>query len=216
MTSPVSLARVASTVASSECEASLVDIQEFVNAPVCEIMVDVKPYGVDTRDDSRLSTIVQRVQEIGQDAFWGNNCLTDCTRRSRWRLNVAVAPKNVGDEVYGFIVYKIDQQNMVLHVQYIAVSSKHRRRGLGSKLLKHLQNYAAKTLTVSTVQKIACACVPDAVKFYQKHSFRKLKRIEADEEEVAGIQVDGKIEQQIPIQFHMEWKVPDKRKKMGK
>lgn len=213
MTSPVALARVASTVASSECGMSTSESIESSSPIVSEILVDLRPFSPEVASDPRLNSIVSQVHEIGKEAFWGNNCLADCTKRNGWRLNVIVEPKNIGEEVFGFIVYKIDREAMVLHVQYIAVSDKHRRRGIGTKLLKALQNYAAKTLTVSTVQRIACACVPDAVKFYQKHCFRKVKKIVAEDEEENIIQEYSIIpEVQIPLQFHMEWKVPDKRK----
>lgn len=217
MTSPVALARVASTVASSECGMTLNEKNESLGAPLSEIIVDLRPFSAEVASDERLSSIVNQVHAIGREAFWGNDCLTDCTKRNGWRLNVAVEPKTFGDEVFGFIIYKIDRECMVLHVQYIAVSDKCRRRGIGTKLLKALQNYAAKTLTVSTVQRIACACVPEAVKFYQKHCFRKVKRIVADDEEISVVPETGVAEKQIPLQFQMEWKVPDKRKnKKGK
>jgi len=168
-----------------------------------EILFDIKPYSDQAIHDERLRHIVDQVRQIGQAAFWGNDCLIDCTKRHGWRLNIII--EKPGDEVYGFIVYKIDRIEMVLHIQYIAVAEKHRRHGIGSKLIKSIQQYASKTLTVSTVERIACACVPEAVQFYQKHSFRKSKRIEATDEEVNA-------DNQIPIQYQMEWKVPDKRK----
>lgn len=212
MTSPVCLARVASTVASSECSNSINEDVGHVGSPIIEIMVDLKPFSLEVAADERLSSIVNQVQAIGKDAFWGNNCLCDCTKKNGWRLNVAVEPNKVGDEVFGFVVYKIERETMVLHIQYIAVSDKYRRKGIGAKILKALQNYAAKALTVSTVQRIACACVPEAVKFYQKHCFRKVKKIVAAEEEGVVLPETGINEQQIPLQFQMEWKVPDKRK----
>jgi ribosomal protein S18 acetylase RimI-like enzyme len=121
----------------------------------------------------------------------------------------------VGDEVFGFIVYKVDSSHKVLHIQYIAVAEKHRRHGIGSKLIKSLQQYASKTLTRSTVEKIACACVPEAVEFYQKHCFRKGKRIVPDDENGGeSKEINGVVEVQIPLQFQMEWKVPQKRGSM--
>ncbi len=208
MTSPVSLIRVASTVAPSDYsdagQTSLIkdDNPQSLNF---EILYDIKPLSEQALSDDRLRYIVEQARQIGQSAFWGNDCFLECSKRHGWRLNIIAEPPKFGDEVFGFVVYKIDSHDMVLHIQYIAIAEKYRRRGIGSKLLKSLQQYAAKTLTVSTVTRIVCACVPEAVPFYQKHCFRKSKRIIATEEEV-------QVDHQIPLQFQMEWKVPDKRK----
>ena len=218
MSSPISLIRVASTVAPSDYGESCAEIQSKpgidIAHVVTEILTDIKPFSESVHSDPRLFELVEKVKQIGAAAFWGNNCLAECNKRCGWKLNVIAEPKNIGNDVLGFIVYKIDASNMVLHVQYIAVAHNHRRKGIGSKLIKHLQQYASRTLTSSTVLKIACACIPEAVKFYQKHSFRKVKRIVADEDEIAGEMLpDGRLEQQLELQYHMEWKVPALRKK---
>jgi ribosomal protein S18 acetylase RimI-like enzyme len=209
MTSPVSLVRVASTVAPSDynesCPASIDKEVNVKESFTYEILFDIKPMSDQVRQDERLLSIVTQARQIGQDAFWGNDCFLECSKRHGWRLNIIAETPKIGDEVFGFVVYKIDSHDMVLHIQYIAVAEKYRRRGVGSKLIKSLQQYAAKTLTVSTVTRIVCACVPEAVPFYQKHCFRKAKRIVATEEE-------QQVDHQIPLQFQMEWKVPDKRK----
>ena len=218
MTSPLSLIRVASTVAPSDYSESFADPQFKRDMPsvahvVCEIISDVKPFSKSTRSDIRMFEMVEQVRVIGSRAFWGNNCLEDCNKRCGWKLTIIAEPKQVGNEVFGFIIFKIDSVNMVLHVQYIAVAHNHRHRGIGSKLIKHIKQFAHRILTSSTVQKIACACVPDAVKFYQKHSFKKVKRIVANEDEAAGeLLPDGRLEQQIDLQYQMEWKVPALRK----
>jgi len=209
MTSPISLVRVASTVVPSEySDAPVVSSNKFPTDETrhhSEILFDIKPFSDQVVHDERLRCIIEQVRQIGQSAFWGNDCLIECTKRHGWRLNIICEPARFGDEVFGFIVYKIDRNDRVLHIQYIAVAEKHRRHGIGSKLIKSIQQYTAKTLTVSTVDRIVCACVPEAVHFYQKHSFRKSKKIEATEEEI-------KTDNLIPLQFQMEWKVPDRRK----
>jgi ribosomal protein S18 acetylase RimI-like enzyme len=209
MASPISLVRVASTVVPSDYgEVTPVHSNKLPNDESqyhSEILFDIKPFSDQVVHDERLCCIIDQVRQIGQSAFWGNDCLVDCTKRHGWRLNIICEPSNIGDEVFGFIVYKIDRNDRVLHIQYIAVAEKHRRHGIGSKLIKSIQQYTAKTLTVSMIDRIVCACVPEAVQFYQKHSFRKSKRIEASEEELT-------VDHQIPLQFQMEWKVPDKRK----
>ena len=208
MTSPVSLVRVASTVAPSDYSDTGVvclDKGSSEQSLQFEILFDIKPLSDQVLNDERLRYLVDQARQIGQNAFWGNDCFHDCSKRHGWRLNIIAEPPKFGDEVFGFVVYKIDSHDKVLHIQYIAIAEKNRRRGIGSKLLKSLQQYSAKTLTVSTVTRIACACVPEAVPFYQKHCFRKAKRIIATEEEQEK-------EHQIPLQFQMEWKVPDRRK----
>jgi len=158
--------------------------------------------------------LVQQVKQIGEAAFWGNNCLSDCSRRHGWRLNIIAQPKSLGDEVYGFIVFKVDAEQRVLHIHYIAISERHRQKGLGSKLIKALQQYAVNTLTNSTVDRIVCACLPEAVDFYRKHCFRKGKKIVPDEKEKEGdVHSDGRIETMVEVQYAMSWKVPDRKKK---
>lgn len=208
MSSPISLVRVASTVAPSDySDAGRTSLDKDVEPQSLsfEILYDIKPLSTQVLNDDRLRYLVDQARQIGQAAFWGNDCFLECSKRHGWRLNIITEPPKFGDEVFGFVVYKIDSHDMVLHIQYIAVAESHRRRGIGSKLLKSLQQYAAKTLTVSTVTRIVCACVPEAVPFYQKHCFRKTKRIIATEEE-------EQLDHQLPLQFQMEWKVPDKRK----
>jgi ribosomal protein S18 acetylase RimI-like enzyme len=208
MASPVSLVRVASTVAPSDySDAGVACLDKGSNEQSLqfEILFDIKPLSDQVLNDERLRYLVDQARQIGQSAFWGNDCFHECSKRHGWRLNIIAEPPKFGDEVFGFVVYKIDSHDMVLHIQYIAIAEKYRRRGIGSKLLKSLQQYSAKTLTVSTVTRIVCACVPEAVPFYQKHCFRKAKRIVATEEEQEK-------DHQLPLQFQMEWKVPDKRK----
>ena len=216
MSSPVSLRRVASTVAPSEASEYTPTVETKGtlaggNNLIHEIIFDLKPFADSVKADERMWFLVQQVKQIGESAFWGNNCLIDCSKRHGWRLNIISEPKSVGDEVFGFVVYKIDIEQGVLHIQYIAVAERHRRRGIGSKLIKSLQQYAAKTLTKSMVERIACACVPEAVEFYQKHCFKKGKRIISEEESEPC--AFGTIETLIPLQYAMEWRVPDKRKK---
>ena len=219
MTSPVRLARVASTVATSDSgEYANIKTSEKLVASLenlqFEITCDVKPLETSLKCEDRIWFLVQQVKQIGETAFWGNNCLLDCSRRHGWRLNIIAQPKSVGDEVFGFVVFKIDADQRVLHIQYIAVIEKHRQKGFGSKLIKSLQNYATNTLTNSTVDRIVCACLPEAVDFYRKHCFRKGKKIIPDEEEQEGqILPDGRKETLVALQFAMDWKVPDKKKK---
>ena len=185
-------------------------IKQHHPARELEILSDVRPYSEKARTDIRTSFLIEQVKIIGEQAFWGNNCLEDCSKRHGWKLNILAQPASVGDEVYGFVVYKVDMKQRILQIQYIAVADKHRRHGAGSKLIKALQKYASKVLTRSMVDRIACACVPEAVEFYQKHNFRKCKRIIPEENEREVILPDGMVEKQIPLQFHMEWKVPGK------
>jgi ribosomal protein S18 acetylase RimI-like enzyme len=210
MTSPVSLCRVASTIAPSD-DGEL-DIDGTQRKPLetllMEIIADVKPFSDLVRNDTRLSFLVEQVKVIGQQAFWGNNCIVDCSKRNGWRLNIVTQPPNIGDEVFAFVVYKVDSKQRLLQIQYIAVAEKYRRHGIGSKLIKSLQKYATKTLTRMTVERIACACVPEAVEFYQKHNFRKCKKITVLPGEEQVVNDDGTVEKQIPLQFQMEWKVP--------
>jgi len=213
MTSPTLLYRVASTVAPSdvsECDIQAPNVKLRQTSQEPEIIADVKPFSEAARADLRTSFLLEQVRMIGEQAFWGNNCLTECNKRQGWKLNILAQPAAVGDEVYGFVIYKVDVKQRILQIQYIAVADKHRRHGVGSMLLKALQKFATKILTKSTVDKIACACVPEAVGFYQKHNFRKCRRIVPDEHEREVVHADGTIEKQIPLQFHMEWKVPDK------
>lgn len=215
MTSPISLRRVASTVASLDLgeESAKVEVAED-NSRIYDIICDVKPFSECVKLDERMMFLVQQVKQLGEAAFWGNNCLTDCNRRHGWRLNIIAEPEAIGDEVFGFIIFKIDTEQRVLHIQYIAVSERHRRKGLGSKLIKSLQQYAIKTLTRSSVDRIVCACLPEAVDFYRKHCFRKGKKIVPTESELNGeVCSDGRIETLVPLQYSMEWKVPEKKKK---
>ena len=212
---PPTLCRTASTVAPSDIsEAGTYegDGYKAVHREIqSEITLNIKPFSVNAQASPRLWSIVQQVKQIGESAFWGNNCLVDCNTRQGWRLNVISQPPAHGDEVFGFIVYKVDSQHKVLHIQYIAVSENHRRRGIGSKLIKSLQKYATNTLTRNTVEKMACACVPEAVEFYQKHNFRKGQRILPEEGDAPRILADGRMEVQIPLKYQMEWKVPAKK-----
>ena len=209
MSSPVSLQRVASTVVPSDISECGRDEHVAKLPPLTEleILFDVKPFSEAVRNDVRSQFLVDQVRQIGAQAFWGNNCLEDCTSRQGWRLNIAAEPASHGDEVLGFIVYKIDPRNKLLHIQYLAVAANHRRHGIGSKLMKSLQNYATKTLTNSMVDRIACACVPEAVSFYKKHHFQKIRRIVPDPSEESS-----STEKQIPLQYQMEWRVPKRKK----
>lgn len=213
MASPTSLQRVASTVAPSDISDSGFDSHDTKPPQVgeFEILFDVKPFAGSTRDDSRMRFLVEQVRIIGEQAFWGNNCLAECNTKSGWRLNIASQLMLSGDEVLGFVVYKIEPKKKILQIQYIAVAEKHRGHGVGSKLIKSLQNYATKTLTHAMVEKLACACVPEAVEFYQKHCFRKIRRIVAEESDSANVLPSPSIDIQIPLQFHMEWRVPNKK-----
>ena len=214
MSSPSSLHRVASTVVpsdASDAEPSL-DCKKIVGDCRCEILVDVRPFSDVVKQDPRMWYMVEQVKMIGHNAFWGNNCLIDCNKRVGWKLNIIAQLPTSGDEVFGFVVYKVDSKQKILQIQYIAIAEGYRRHGIGSKLLKSLQNYASKVLTKSTVERVACACVPEAVEFYQKHNFRKCKRIIPDDGEAEMVQPDGTVETQIPLQFHMEWKVPRKNR----
>lgn len=215
MASPSLLYRVASTVVPSdvsECDINIALDKSPILSQL-EIICDVKPFSESARTDMRTSFLLEQVRLIGEQAFWGNDCLSDCTKSNGWKLNILAQPASVGDEVYGFLIYKVDAKQRNLQIQYIAVANKYRRHGAGSKLLKALQKYAIKVLTRSYVEKIACACVPEAVEFYQKHNFRKCKRILPDEHEKEVILPNGNIERQIPLQFLMEWKVPGKSKR---
>jgi ribosomal protein S18 acetylase RimI-like enzyme len=214
MATSTPLQRVASTVVPSDVsEADFgFGCLKTVDGSTSVILVDVKPFSVATKNDPRLSYLVEQVQIIGKSAFWGNNCLSDCSHRNGWRLDIIAQPASSGDEVFGFVVYKVDTKNKTLHIQYIAVAERYRRHGIGSKLLKSLQRFASKVLTKSTVERIACACVPEAVEFYQKHNFRKCKRIVPTEDEIECLLPDGTIEKQLPLQFQMEWKVPNKKR----
>ena len=212
MSSPTSLFRVASTVVPSdvsECCLSLSGPKGNAAPRRSEIIFDVKPFSETVKNDPRLWFMVEQVRQIGSNAFWGNDCLLECNKKNGWRLNIIGEPRDVGDEVFGFMIYKVDSGHKVLHLQYIAVAEKHRRHGIGSKLIRSLQQFATKTLTRSMTEKIACACVPEAVEFYQKHCFRKGKRIVPDEEEPTEDTPDNLTKDvQIPVQFQMEWKVP--------
>jgi len=216
LSSPVILQRAPSTVAPSETSQDVYIYDESKRIESCnlqsEVYFDVKPFSEATKLNKRISFMVEQVMLIGESAFWGNNCLIDCKSRHGWRLNIIAEPRNAGEEVFGFLVYKIDSITKVLHIQYIAVAERHRRKGIGSKLIKSLKKYAQETLTYSTIERIACACLPEAVEFYQSHQFRKGKRIVAGEEEACGkVLADGSREVQVPLQFHMEWKVPKRR-----
>lgn len=213
MASPTSLQRLASTVVPSDASECGLDIQVIKDnsGTGFEILFDVKPFSGSTRDDSRMMFLVEQVRIIGEQAFWGNNCIADCNTRMGWRLNIACQTASSGDEVLGFVVYKIEPKNKVLQIQYIAVAEKHRGRGVGSKLIKSLQKYASTTLTNSMVERLACACVPEAVEFYQKHCFRKMRRIVAEQSDSVDVFPRATIEIQIPLQFHMEWRVPHKK-----
>ena len=177
-----------------------------------EVLFDIKPFSEASKAHERIYGLIEQVLKIGECAFWGNNCLVDCTSRRGWRLNIAAEPASVGDEVYGFIVYKIESHKKIMQIQYIAVAENHRRRGIGSKLIKSIQRYVRDTLTRSTIERIACACLPEAVEFYQSHQFRRGKRIVADDEaDTVTLTAENAIEVQIPLQYHMEWKVPRRK-----
>lgn len=205
-----------STVATSDAgDVSFNDIEYSgcgETGSTVEVLFDVKPFSEASKAHGRAFSLIEQVLKIGECAFWGNNCLVDCTSRRGWRLNIAAEPATVGDEVYGFIVYKIESHKKILQIQYIAVAEKHRRRGVGSKLIKSIQRYVRETLTRSTIERIACACLPEAVEFYQRHQFRKGKRIVAeDEANMVKLTSENAIEVQIPLQYHMEWKVPRRK-----
>lgn len=215
MTSPASLYRVASTVAPSDIsDLGYIQTRKNLHDSETEILFDIKPFSEAVKSDPRKWFLVEQVKQIGNSAFWGNDCICECTSRHGWRLNIIAEPANVGDEVFGFLVYKVDSHQKVLHIQYIAVAEKHRRRKIGSKLIKALQQYATKTLTRACVDKVVCAVVPEAVEFYQKHCFKKGKRIVPGQEEAAGETLpDGRVQIQIPLQYHMEWRVPAKKRR---
>ena len=208
------LQRVASTVVPSDVSEADLEVEHLkpIEEARFEILVDVKPFSSAAKNDPRMWCLVEQVELIGRTAFWGNNVLNDCSSRQGWRLDIVAQEASLGDEVFGFVVYKVDTKHKILHIQYIAVAERHRRHGIGSKLLKSLQKFATKVLTKSTVERIACACVPEAVEFYQKHNFRKCKRIVPSEDEVETKLSDGTIEKQLPLQFQMEWKVPNKKR----
>ena len=216
MNSPTLLVRAASTIAPSDVSEQVGVVSDIPKDDRddlhMEILHDIKPFSEKVRSDSRLWFLVEQVKGIGSSAFWGNDCLAECSNRHGWRLDIIAEPQIYGDEVFGFLVYKMDNQQKVLHIQYIAVAEKHRRRGIGSKLLKSLQTYATRVLTRATVERICCAVVPEAVEFYQRHNFKKGKKILANENE-SSPHIHGKIEIQIPLQYSMEWKVPLKRRK---
>jgi GNAT superfamily N-acetyltransferase len=218
MSSPTMLYRVASTVVPSDVSepGGLEETLHKDTYPeiLYEILYDVKPFSNSVRSDPRTWFLVEQVKQIGSSAFWGNDCISECNKRQGWHLNIIAQPRGVGDEVFGFMVFKVDSQQKVLHIQYIAVAQNHRRRGIGSKLIKTLQQYATKALTRATVEKICCAVVPEAVEFYQRHNFRKGKRILPTAEEAIGkARPDGRVDVQLPLQFHMEWKVPVRKRK---
>ena len=216
MNSTIALQRAPSTVAPSDAgDNTCLETESICNkipTVASEVSFDIRPFSAEARSDPRISHMVQQVHRIGEAAFWGNNCLIDCSSRRGWRLNIIAQPAEVGNEVFGFLVYKIDSIRKVLHIQYIAVDENYRRQGIGSRLIKSIQKYSRETLTRSSIERIVCSCLPDAVEFYQRHQFRKGKRIVADYEEISGtVMPDGSLESQIPLQFHMEWKVPKKK-----
>jgi ribosomal protein S18 acetylase RimI-like enzyme len=174
-----------------------------------QILLDIRPFSTLTHADDRLRSIIEQARRVGEKAFWGNDCFLDCSTKQGWRLNIGLDPSN--DDVLGFIVYRVEGSARVVHIQYIAVDERHRRRGIGTKLIKSLQQFVRSRLTRRVVDRIVCAVVPQAVPFYQTLQFRKGRRI--DTVEGGTVAPCGRLEEQIPVQFQMEWKVPPLNRK---
>lgn len=73
-------------------------------------------------------------------------------------------------------VMGLQQKKDVSLIRHAYVKTAYQRKGIGSKLLKHLFNKVQKTLLVGTWEKAGWA-----IKFYQKHNFKLVSPKEKNE-----------------------------------
>lgn len=108
--------------------------------------------------------------EYGLGWKWTAARITRCLRDES--TNVAVARE--GDRLTGFAImhYKEDEAHLVL----FAVSAAHRRRGIGSALLKWLES-SALTAGIGMIYLEARARNAEAREFYGKHGYSEIARV---------------------------------------
>jgi len=173
-------------------------LQKSLNA-TRDMLVDVRANGPAASTDSRVGRLIAQARELGSVTFWGNDVFEEVTKRGGWRLNILAQDSLL----CGFIVYKAQMDRELVEIQYLAVNPALRGQGCGAKLVKWVQNWAQTTLTKAQVNFVSCACVPEALGFYQRLGFKRLKEIKPADEEEATVLIHG--------QFHMQWKLRGRR-----
>jgi ribosomal protein S18 acetylase RimI-like enzyme len=168
------------------------------------MLVDVRANGPAAQTESRLGRLISACRVLGQSAFWGNDVLEGVSKKGGWRVNLLAQDATL----CGFVVYRFDADKEKIEVAYLAVSPSLRGQGCGRALVRWVQAWAQAAITRSRAAVVCCACVPEAVGFYQRLGFRRTKPIEAQDEQEA--------ECLIPGQFLMIWKIPPISQKVGR
>ena len=172
----------------------ILSLQKSLNA-TRDMLIDIRANGPVAQTDSRIGRLITQARELGSKTFWDNDVFEGVTKRGGWRLNILAQDSFL----CGFIVYKADLEREIVEVQYLAVNPTLRGQGCGAKLVRWVQNWAQNSLTRTQVSYVACACVPEALGFYQRLGFKRLKEIKPVNDEEAAVLING--------QFHMQWKL---------
>lgn len=117
--------------------------------------------------DQELRRLLASAQELSEATF-GEDCLRDVTRRSRWQLTLLVSSDRA--EVFGFVVTK--SVNGSLAIAKLAVSPECRGMGLGRHFMEEVMKAAKRR---GDIYEVCLSSLAAAVTFYQRLGFKAFK-----------------------------------------
>jgi len=133
-----------------------------------------------------MSIVVRRAESKDLDAIWEieKECFTVEAFTKEQIAYLLEAPSGISlvaqvdHEIAGFIIGLIHQNNKtrICHIYTIDVLTKHRRKGVASRLLNELEGVLIKR-GVTTCYLEARTNNVAAQKLYQKHGYKKVKQL---------------------------------------
>ncbi len=119
---------------------------------------------------------IKDIQEIDEECFGERSGVIQVKKLKKRIDKREIVTAEIGDEIVGYLVF--NQGEKSLQANRLGVSSSHRRKGVGKKLINYLEEVAktrgGEKIVLCHVRQSNKA----ALKFYKKHGYNMVKREE--------------------------------------